>query len=432
MKRIALWMTILGLLPLAACARVKGESPADLRAALQPPLSAETSSTLAQAPTLHAAVVLTAHRNPSAAARRLEWLAAIHQRPQAYAPENLAIRDLSYDFEMQEWASVIIEQELPWPQRLWGRGRVAQTDAEIARLRYEIALRDAVIETKDLCYELYYLDHARDVTSEVQSLFNRYAGLAYGEAGNGRTQLNEAFRAESQAAQLAYDVQLLTEQREALAERLRASLNLPPGTAIGAMADAPSYPVDPDRESLFARAEQFAEALKIRGLESERAGYETYLARLERLPDLMPGALINGFASGNPTYMGMLSLRLPIWEWRNRAMIREREAMREAARQMQLDTLNTQRAAVASAWYAVRVNERLVTLYDATLLPQAESVMQQAELLFRTDQASYSNLLESTLAWHNFRLASVRARADLGIALGQLERAIGTTAEARP
>ena len=431
-KRMGMALLLPALLAVAGCAHVKPTTPTALRAEMQKPLDGATSASLARELTLRQAVELTARRNPGVAARRQEWLAAIHRYPQAVTPDDPQVRDLSYDFEMNSWTSGIIEQDIPWPQKLWYRGKVADTEADIARLRYEAALRDAIIEAKNAYYELYYLDHAAEITARIEGQFRNDAVLAYGELNKGRTELGEAFRAESQAAQLVYDRQLLVEQRAAVAERLRAQLNLPPGTVIGPVREAKVYPVTEQVEPLYERAERYAEALKARGLESQKASYETFLARLERIPNVMPGALISNISSANQSYMGMLTFKLPIWEWRNRAMINERKAMEEAARRMAMEELNQQRRAVATAYFAVRVNQRLVALYADTLLPQAESVMRQAEILFRNDQASFSNLLETTLAWHNFQLAYHRAQADLGQSIGKLEQAIGTTAEPRP
>lgn len=431
MKR--LFLLCLPLLLAVGCARVPSQTPQKLRAELQPPLDAATSASLAREVTLRQAVELAARRNPAVAARRLEWLAAIRKYPQAVTPmEDPVVRELTYDFEMNEWTSFMLEQEIPWPQKLWARGKVAEKEADIARMKYEAMARDLIVEVKNAFYELYYLNQAMAITEKIEGTFRNHALLAYGELNQGRTQLGEGFRAESQAAQLAYDRQLLLEQRAATAERLRTALNLPPGTAIGPVREAQVYPVEEKVEPLFERAERYAQALKVRGLEAQRAGYERFLAQLARIPDLMPAALVNNIAAPNPTYMGMLTFNLPIWEWRNRAMVQERKAMEEAAQRMALDELNQQRRAVAAAFFAVRTNQRLVRLYAETLLPQAESVMHQAEILFRNDQASFSNLLETTLAWHNFQLAWHRARADLGQAIGRLEQAIGTTAEPRP
>ena len=129
--------------------------------------------------------------------------------------------------------------------------------------------------------------------------------------------------------------------------------------------------------------------------------------------------------------IGLLSMNLPIWENRTRALIKEKEALEEAMRLDAMDELNETREAVAQAFFRVRLAGRLAELYRDTLLPQAESVMEQAELDFRAEAASFSSVLETTIAYHNFLLAHRRAIADHGQAIAKLEKAIGTTAEPR-
>lgn len=470
-RMCGLLMAILPLL-LAGCATTEAmrqpSTPAEWRAEMQPPLEEVEAAALAEGITLGDAVYLGALRNPMVSAARERWLAQIHIEPQAVTPPDPTVelmRELRRAIPggTAAW-TVEAEQMLPIPHKLWARGRTAHLGAEIARLQYEAALRDLIIEVKDAAYELYYLDQAIPITERTEEMLRNQALLAYSELRVGRTPISEAFRAETEAAQLAYDRILLVEQRAAEAERLKALLNLPPGTQIGPVRHAPVYPVSEDLEALHARAEAYAELLRIQGLETQRAAYETYLARLERIPDLMfglnwmrmsrapmprqpiapPPAGMNGDGMGaapmpaeapmrerNPV-MGMLTLNLPIYEWRNRAMIEEREAMERAMRFDSLDELNTLRAGVAQAWFTVRLSERLVELYDETLLPQAEAVLDQAEAFYRAGQAGFANVIETTLTHQNFTLARLRAQADHGQAIGQLERLLGTTAEARP
>src|SRR5690606_26277264 len=113
-------------------------------------------------------------------------------------------------------------------------------------------------------------------------------------------------------------------------------------------------------------------------------------------------------------------------------MVQEQKALEQAMRMDALAELNDVRAAVARAYFNVRLTQRLVDLYDKTLLPQAQAVMDQAEIFFRSDQAAFANVVETTLAFQNFTLARARAVADHGQAIGELERVLGTTAEPRP
>ncbi|HOE96008.1 MAG TPA: TolC family protein [Candidatus Sumerlaeota bacterium] len=425
----------------AGCVRLPAPvgAPPQWRAAQQPPLPPDQAEALATAPTLHQALRLALERNPALAAARRRWFAAIQTIPQAASlpdPMLEAGVDLTEPMPMLErgW-SFGIRQELPWWRKLWARGELAAREADVMRLEYEIAARDLLIDVKDAWYELYYLDQAAPITARVEEILRNQALLAYGELRTGRTQLAEAFRAESQAAQLAYDRLLLADERVARAERLRALLNLPPGAVIGPITAAPIYPVTDDRQELYARAEQWAQRLRISGLRAEQAEYEAYLARLSRLPDLTLGWMNE---ANVPAMMGdtmrtaLGGMNLPIWQQRNDALIREREALAEAARLDAAAELNRLGEAVANAWLRVRTTDRLARLYREELLPRAQAAMAQAEALFRADQAAFASLLETTMAWHNFQLAYHRARADHGQAIGMLERALGTTAEARP
>jgi len=334
-----------------------------------------------------------------------------------------------------------VSQRLPWWRKLWAQGRVAATQTDIARLRYEAAARDMIVAVKDSYYELYYIDQALVVTEKIEALMRNEGLLAYTELNSGRTQLNEAFRAESQAAQLAYDRILLTEQRAAQAERLRSLLNLPPDTALGAVRSAPVYDVADNLSVLFDRAESYAEILKIRGLEIQKAQYDTYLAELARIPDITIGSNfiqtgpsrpgMNPKDSSKDPFIGLISINLPIWWQRNQALIKEKKAIEEQMEHQAMQEVNTTRKAVAQAYFQVTLTARLMELYHKTLLPQGEKVMHQAELDFRAGQSSFSSVLETTLAYHNFLLSYQRASANHGQAIGRVEKVIGTTAEPR-
>jgi len=460
MNRTGLWALALIALTLlgAGCATPEGAkrpgTPADWRAESQPALAEGEARELSEGPSLAVSVQLGAARNPAVAAARERWLARIKVEPQALTPPDPMLEG-GYQFRNMATRIEPVElmQPLPWPQKLRARGRVAAADADIAQLQYEAALRDLIVDIKGSYYELFYLDHAIAVVGGIEEMLRKDALLAGASLNTGRTALSEVFRAESQAAQVAYDVILLTEQRAAQAERFRALLNLPPGTPIGPVKGAPVYAVSDDLEELQGRAEAYAEILQIKGLETQRAAFETHLATLSRIPDVTVGGIYTFVgdarsmetttSSGTTTQAppppdrgkdpiaGMLTMNLPIFVWRNNALIAEQKALERAMRLDALAEVNAVRAGVARAYFNVRLTERLLALYDNTLLPQAQSVMEQSERLFRAEQVSFSSMTETALAWQNFTLARLRALADHGQAIGELERLLGTTAEGR-
>ena len=402
---------------------------------LQPPLSNSDRQSLSQQLQLSHALIMGASRSPMLHAEREQWRAAVEKEPQAVSLEDPMVMagkrlaNVGPMMDLQAWRAGVT-QTIPWWQKLSSQGNIAATESDMAAIRYEAALRDLVIEIKDSYYELCYLDQALAITEQIESLLKNEALLAYQELTVGRTQLHEAFRAESWSAQLAYDRILLSEQRAAQAERMKALLNLPPDTTIGPVQTCPLYVVSDLIDPLYQRAEDYSSVLKIRGLEIVRAGYERFLAQLSRIPDINLGFDFMKMPGDPDAWAGLFAMNLPIWEQRNQALIREKKAMEQAAWYEALQDTNQVRQVVTQTYFAVQLTRRLADLYADTLLPQSESVMHQAELFFRNGQASFSNLIESTLAFHNFQLAYHRALADHGQAIGRLEQVVGTTVEA--
>jgi outer membrane protein TolC len=432
---------------LAACATAeKGPgTPDQWRAALQKPPAPRQAAAMATSPTLHLSLELALARNPSLASARENWRAAIERVPQAQSLDDPmleasfeapSLRNLGSPMEWQIGPS----QKIPWWAKLRLAGRSAEVQAAQAALAYQAAARDLVADVKDSWDELFYLDQAIPITTEVEGMLRRVATLAYGQVAAGRATLSDAYRAESQAAQLGYDRRLLADRRVSQAERLRGLLSLPPGSAIGPVRDAPAYPVEERLDVLDRRAEAWNEQIKISGLETVRAAYQARLARLARVPDLTLGLTAmntkgasmsgGGNAGWTDSFEPMIGMNLPIWEARNRAVVAEQDAMRRAAGLDALAQADLTRRAVAEAWQQARLTGRLVDLYRQTLLPEAQAVMRQAEADWRAGAGSggFANVLEATLAWHNFQLAALRARADHGQAIDALERVLGATA----
>ncbi len=69
--------------------------------------------------------------------------------------------------------------------------------------------------------------------------------------------------------------------------------------------------------------------------------------------------------------------------------------------------------------------ERVLTLYETDLVPQAAKSMEIAEVWYREGEASFTDFIETQSVWYNFQLALVRATADYGINLARLERMAG-------
>lgn len=378
---------------------------------------------------------LVATRNPAVQAAALRWRAASYQRGQVVALPDPTVEAAYYVVRGGESAEYAVRQAIPFPLKLTLAGKAADQETAVARLRYEAALRDALGEAKEVYFELYYLDRAAPVTEAVGTLYSRYAALAAAGTEVARPQLPETFRAESQRAQVGYDVALLAQQRATEADRLRALLALPPETPLGPTEElADPAALATQLPALQQLAAQYNQDLAAAGLEAERAHTQTRLARLAPIPDLMIGAGYKrevDHMSRNPI-SGIVGLSVPLWWGKYRAQAHEAEALEQAAQAEATGKGLELRAAVAGAYFRLATSERLVRLYRATLLPQARRALNSAEQLYGRGDANLAALLETTATVQNFELARLRASADYYQNVARLERLLGTALALQP
>jgi outer membrane protein TolC len=383
-------------------------------------------------------------RNPTVRAARFSWQAALEKAPQAVSlPDPMVqFRQFRSDIgapDSRVRLETMVTQEIPFPARLAAEGDAAAKDAAMARVRYDMALRDAVVEAREAFLEVLYLDRAGEALRASRAVLARYAALAAGDLATGRTRLPEEFRAQTFLAQAGYDLVVLEDLRRAAEQRLRGLAALPPESALGPFVpDAPA-PVALSYEDLLRLAEERSQEVAMAGLALERARAEERAAGWEFAPTFTVGAewmrndmqdpAAGSFRNSRTAIVG---LTVPIWVGSKSARVREAGAEVSAAGASRAAEVERVRTSVAERFFRVRNAERLVTLYDGTLLPQAEKSARLAEALYREAKASLSGMLETEIALQNFRMARARAEADQGQALARLEQVVGATVTAPP
>ncbi len=362
-----------------------------------------------------------------AAAQR--WQAATHKRAQVVSLPDPKVEASYFVRQVDDRWMLSLSQDIPYPGKLILGGRIADTEAQAAYLRYQAAIRNALAEAKEMYFELYYIDRAQRITASIKGLYERYAALAGGGKEVGKTKLPEVFRAESQRAQLGYDLILLHEMRTTEAQRLGAILGLRGDSAIGPTEDvATPVPLGTSLEALAAVAERHNQELLAAGIEVERAGYQVQLARQAPIPDLMLGASYTDMrdvsSNKNPLSINV-GVSIPLWFGKYRAMEKEAHAMQAAMQSEQVAAQLQVRADLARAYFRLHNASRLVRLYAETLVPQSRQALQSVEELYRKGDATLAAILELTATVHNFELARWRATADFYQNVARIERVLG-------
>jgi len=401
---------------------------------------------LSQAIDLARLIELAAERNPRLGAARQRWLASTQRPAQAralpdplllYMPmvENVETRVGPIESQFQ------LTQRVPYPGKLSAAGRLAEEEARIRELEYHIALRDTVASVKVTYTELLFLRKALRIVEQNRALARQLAektAALYGKVGaeeRDAVTLFDSLKAQSQLAQLAYDQITLEELSETEATNLNSLLRRAPRAPLGMPQDLAFRPLAAGLEDLYRIGLEYRQELQA-SLRAIAAAHEAQrLAELARVPDFTVGVTYSRIGEaiaptpdgGKDAWGLTFGLSLPIWATKNRARVREAESRRRAAeldRQSEIDELM---ARITKVFFRLQNAERLVRLYEESLVPQAEEAMEIAEQWRDVGRDTVGRYLEAQSVWLNFQLAYHRALADHEQMVARLEQLVGTS-----
>lgn len=378
--------------------------------------------------------------NPEIRAARAAWrlqiekyrLATAYPDPQlmiTYFPEPIETRLGPQDWNAQ------LSQTIPFPGRLGSQGSIARADADIARLNLDKTVRDTVVRLRISFEELLYIHRALAIARENSKLLDHIRKTGETAYGEGRGTLYDVTKAQSQTAQLEYDILLLTELAATEETKLNALLNRPPESAIGPLSREEILPLAYSLDEIYQLANEHREEIEIARQEITRAEENRGLERSKTLPDFKVGLFYAGIGepevaspprdAGRDAVGIQAGISIPLWFGKNSGRLEQARMNLEKARETEKSAVNTMRATVRELYFRLTNARRLIDLYTDTLLPQANRSLQTAETWFREGEGSYADFIEIQATLYNFQLSLARARADYGKYLVQLEGAAG-------
>jgi outer membrane protein TolC len=249
----------------------------------------------------------------------------------------------------------------------------------------------------------------------------------------GKAKLQDVLKAQSQLAQLGYDLVLLRELENVETAKLAALLDVPTSTIFGDTGMPPLNVVELSVEELEEAALAQRQELAIAGAMAEKRREAVRLAKLKNRPKFTLSAMRieTGEAampvseSGKDPWLVGVGVSIPLWLGRNRSRVRQAELMETAAAARERALENDTRAELKSVYFRLENARRLVELYEKSLIPQAEQAMEVAEQWHDGAVQDVSGFLETQSVWLNFNLARLRAATDYQQYLARLERLVG-------
>ena len=301
-------------------------------------------------------------------------------------------------------------------------------------MKHEQVIRDLIVELKLSYHELAYLQRAVELTRQNHELVASILTIATARYAEGKATLNDVLKAQSQLAQLEYDLILLEELQGVEHANINGVLSVPSTTPLGATVPVAYEPLDVTLADVEKQALAKRQELRIAALTIEKATDRIALAELQTKPmlkfDLMTietgeSLMLDAPGSGkNPFSIGF-GVTIPWSSLKNSSKVREAQQNHEVVTANKRVLEDETKVALQKVYFRLGNARRLVELYETTLIPQAGAAIEVAETWHQEGPKSITGFLETQSVWLNFNLARLRAIADYQQNVARLEKLVG-------
>jgi outer membrane protein TolC len=376
-------------------------------------------------------------RNPSIAAARWAWRAAL-----ARYPQETALEDPMLDYELAPASlgsssvdaghAVALTQAIPFPGKLALRGEIALAEAEAAAGdHHAVRLRLALLASL-LFDQAHLVERKLAVNDAHRALLAELREIAVARYEAGLANQQDPLEAELAESELLHrDVVLRAEQR-IVVEQLNlllhrpSGLPLPPPPAV-LEADAPT---PESREALLERA--ISERPELRAADARVRAREAAvaLARREYLPDLqLMGGYDTIMQEDDLQPRVGLALNLPLQQGRRAAALDEAEARLERARSLRAGLDDEVRFSVERALERLHEARHGLEIVRDRMLPAARDRVESARASFETGQSDFSTVIDAERSLRDAELGHAEAQVEVSRRRAELARAVGALPE---
>jgi outer membrane protein, heavy metal efflux system len=401
---------------------------------------AEIELKLAKEITISELVLYAYDHNPEILAAKQAWKSASekYRVVTGYPNPEISVTYFPKPIETrvgpQDW-NATISQVVPFPGKLSKTGEVAEVEAHISKLNLDTVVRNISTSISQSYHELFYIQETRKIAQQNANLLDKIIKYAETAHAQDRKVFLDLVQTQSQVAQLSYDIILLDEQELTEITKINGLLNRPPDTPLGETKPVEVRPLLYSLNELYEIAAKYREEIQVAQAEIKKAEVQVDLAGYENLPEFKVGFFYAGIGEPDAdlparettedAYGVQFGMSIPLWFGKNTSRTAGAKASVQKAKAMKSNLVNQTYTQIRMLYLKLANAERLITLYQDQMLPQAIDSADKAEAWFRQGEGSFSDFVEAQKAAYNFQLSLARAQADYGITLAALEQMVG-------
>ena len=306
------------------------------------------------------------------------------------------------------------------------KAEAASKGLDMVQAKYEAKRREILAEVKIAYYGLFLAHKAIEINRENAELMRTFAKIAETKYTVGRAPQQHVLKAQVSLSVLLNQLITLEQNLETARARLNTLLNHAPDAPLGKPEEFDHIPFNFSLEQIEDLALEHNPELQAMDYDIEQKEVLHNLARKQYYPNLMVGAQYWQNNERKDQVSAMFSVNIPLWRRSKQdhgvkqamAAIRASEAKYEALK-------NEIRFQIQDGLVKVQTAERMINLYENTILPQAEQMLKAARIGYETDQVDFLTLVDSQKSLYDTILSRYRALVQIEQHRARLERVVG-------
>ncbi len=376
-------------------------------------------------------------RNPTLAAARASWQAAVERYPQVTAFKDptfgYALAPGSIDSDESIYGQKIeVAQRIPWPGKLALRGEAALDDAQAAGDGFESARQHLQHAVTEAFFALWLTHRSIEINRTNQNLLAEFQEVAEGRYGAGLASKSDALQAEVEHQHLIHRGIALERDRKVAKARLNTLLKLPPTHPL---PPPPKRVPKPRGIAALPRLEKVAleGRPELQALEHSVGARlaDVDLAHREYFPDFALNAGYNSLweVVDKRTVVG-IAIDVPLQLGRRQAAVNEAEAAHRRAQARLEEGRSETLLEVSEAYDQLVETEHVVHLYATSILPVARESRDTARVGYEAGSNDFLTLLQTEKSLYLAELTYQEALAAYHQGRARLEFAVGRSLDA--
>ncbi|MBI3752593.1 MAG: TolC family protein [Deltaproteobacteria bacterium] len=324
-------------------------------------------------------------------------------------------------------------QTLPFPGKLSLKQKAAAKEVLMAESEAKNKKLEIVTMLKEAYFDYAFLVESIKIAHEIKGIISQMADIAGIRYATNLASQQDVIKAQVELTVLNNELITLEAEKDVIAAKINSLLSRDTAAPLGEPEDIKAYRVKVTQGlslELQKIALEKSPTLKAMEYDIQAREAEIELNKKSYYPDFMIGVAPIQRDGRFDTYDLMFSVNLPIWWGKYDNQVSEARANAEILRTSLKAEQNIKTFDVREASVKVEAADRVRTVYETTLLPQADFSFQSAKADYQTGKVDFLTMLESERALRKTKIEYIKSVVEYRKDVALLEKAVGEELEA--